>query len=273
MSSIALLNGLYNRRRTEPAPKIRRLFLILIAILAIILIAEVLFHFVISPRLRLTKVEIIAGSELSLSDAAIIKLAGLNGDETFFGLDSEGIARRIASYAPVKSVQLEKVFPNTLRISITQREPLALCLATVDDRSVPIIVDEEGVVFQIGESVEEYDLPVLSGFTFASIELGHRINRRLMSFFNDLQQLKNSSPKVFSLISELHFVKKDRAGFEVLLYPKDYRVPVRLASTINADIMHRILLVLDVFAKQEMFEAIDEIDFRTATPLVRFKEE
>lgn len=273
MSSIALLNGLYNRRQTEQSPKIRRLFLVLIAILAVILIAELVFHFVISPRLRLTKVEIIDGGKLSLTDAAIIKLSGLEGDETFFGLDTEKIARRIASYAPVKSVELEKVFPNTLRIQIAQREPLALCLVAVDGTSVPIMVDEEGVVFQIGKSVEEYDLPVLSGFTFTSVELGQRINRSLLGFFEDLQQLKSTAPRVFGLISELHFVKKDRAGFEVLLYPRDYQVPVRLASTINADMMHRILLVLDVFAKQGMFETIEEIDFRTATPLVRFKEE
>jgi cell division septal protein FtsQ len=273
MSSIALLNGLYHRDKSEPVPKIRRLFVILIAILALILIAEIVFHFVISPRLRLTKVEVIADGELSLTDAAIVKLAGLEGDETFFGVDSEEIAGRIASYAPVKSASAEKVFPNTLRIRIAQRTPLALCLAEVDGRTVPIMVDEEGVVFQIGESVQEYDLPVLSGFVFASVELGQRINRRLLGFFKELQELKNSSPAVFGLVSELSFIKKDRAGFEVLLYPRDYRVPVRLVSKIDMDIMRRILLVLDVFANQGMLNTIEEIDFRTDTPLVRFKEE
>jgi len=273
MSSIALLNGLYNRNKTAPKMKIRRLFLILIVVLAVILAAEIAFHFVISPRLRLNRIEILTDRGLLLSDAAIIELAGLEGDETFFGVNEEEIAEQLASYAPIKSVNAEKIFPNTLRVEIEQREPLALCLAEVDGRSVPIMVDEEGVVFQIGKTVAEYDLPALSGFTFASLELGQRINRKLLGFFEDLHQLKNSSPGMFALISELKFVKKERAGYEVLLYPRDYRVPVRLSSRINADTMRRILLVLDVFSNQGILATIEEIDFRTDTPSVRFKEE
>ncbi|MBN1686543.1 MAG: FtsQ-type POTRA domain-containing protein [Spirochaetales bacterium] len=273
MSSIAVLNGLYSRRQAEPGGRIRRLFLILIAVLFVILLMEIVFHFVISPRLRLTKVEISAGGALALTDETIIRLAGLKGGETFFEVNEEEISGRIASFAPVKSVQVEKVFPNTLKIHIQQREPLAVSLSEVEGRSVPIILDEEGVVFQIGSSVSDFDLPALSGFTFENIELGQRVNRALTGFFENLKKLKNDSPALYNLISELKFVKKDRAGFEVVLFPRDYRVAVRIGSRINVDIMRKILLVLDVFSNQGMITSIEEIDFRTETPLVRFKEE
>jgi len=273
MSSIALLSSLYNRRKTDPEQKIRRIFAILIAVLAVILIAEILFHFVVSPKLKLTRVEIVGDGELSLSDAAILKLAGLNGDETFFGVDAEEIAKRISSFAPFRSAAVEKVFPNTLIIEVEQREPLGLSLTPVDGRTVPIMLDEDGVVFQIGKSVTAFDLPAFSGFTFADVELGQRVNPALLGFFRDLQDLKGEAPALFNLISELKFVKKNRAGFEVLLYPRDYRVAVRLGSRISVDTMRKILLVLDVFAKQGTLSAIEEIDFRTDAPLVRFKEE
>ncbi len=273
MSSIALLSGLYNRQKSEPGQKIRRLFTILIAVLVVILTAEIAFHFVISPRLRVTKIEIAADDGLELTNARLLKLAGLKGDETFFGVDAEEIAGRIASYAPVKSVSVEKQFPNALKINIAKREPLAICLATVEGRSVPIMVDEEGVVFEIGVAVSEYDLPALSGLTFADVQLGQRINPKLLGLFEDLRRLKDTQPAVFNLISELKFVTKERAGFEVVLYPRNYRVPVRVDSRINADIMRRMLLVLDVFANQGMLNTIEEIDFRTDTPSVRFKEE
>ena len=273
MSSIALLSGLYNREKTKPKEKLRLIFSILIAVLAVILAAEIVFHFVISPRLRLSKVEITAGEGVSLSNAEILKLAGLKGDETFFAVDEAVIAERIGAFAPVRSVTVERVFPNMLKIGITEREPLGISLLEVDGRSVPVILDEEGVVFQIGSSVSMFDLPVLSGFTFKDVELGQRVNRALLSFFQDLHSLRSSSEALYSLISELEFVKKERAGFEVLLFPRDYRVAVRIGSQIDVDIMRRILLVLDVFATQGTISTIEEIDFRTGTPLVRFKEE
>lgn len=272
MSSIALLSGLYNREKTKPKQKIRLVFSILIAVLALILVAEIVFHFVISPRLRLSKVEIIAGEGVSLSNTEILTLAGLKGDETFFAVDEAVIAERIGTFAPVKSVTVERVFPNTLKIGITERTPLGISLLVVDGRSVPVILDEEGVVFQIGSSVTEFDLPVLSGFIFKEVELGQRVNRGLLSFFQDLHALRNGSAALFSLISELKFVKKDRAGFEVLLYPRDYRVAVWIGSQIDVDVMRKILLVLDVFANQGTVSTIEEIDFRTGAPLVRFKE-
>jgi cell division protein FtsQ len=273
MSSIALLSGLYHREKVKPRQRIRLIFSILIGVLITILLIEILFHFVISPRLRLSRVEIAAVEGLTLTNEAILKLAGLEGNETFFAVDEAGIAARIAAFAPVKSVTVEKVFPNTLKIGITGREPLGISLSVVNGRSLPIMLDEEGVVFQIGASVSEFDLPALSGFTFSEVELGQRVNRALLSFFQDLRTLKHTSEALFNLISELKFVKKNRAGFEVLLYPRDYRVAVRIGPRINEDIMRKILLVLDVFASQGIIGTIEEIDFRTDTPLVRFKEE
>ena len=273
MSSIAMLNGLYPRETPEGGQQIRRLFSLIIATLALILLLELVFHLVVSPRLRLTKVEIAVDRALSLSDSEILQLAEIKGDEFFFSIDEALISQRIESFAPVKSATVEKVFPNTLRIGVEQRTALVICLAEVDGKTVPLAIDADGVVFQIGASVENLELPVLSGLTFNTVELGQRVNRGLLGFFRDLRELEETDSALFSLISEVKFVKKNRTTFEVLLFPRDYRVRVRIGQRISAGLVKDILLVLDVFAGQGIIEDLAEIDFRTDAPLVTFKEE
>ena len=273
MSSIAMLNGLYRREAPQGGQRVRRLFSLIIGALGLILLLEIAFHLVVSPRLRLTKVEITVDRALSLSNAEILQLADIKGDEFFFSIDESLIAQRIESFAPVKSATVEKVFPNTLRIGVEQRKALAICLADVDGKTVPLAIDADGVVFQIGASVENLELPVLSGLTFNKVELGQRVSRGLLGFFRDLHDLEVSEPALFSLISEVKFVKKNRTTFEVLLFPRDYRVKVRIGQRISAGLVKDILLVLDVFAGQGIIEDLAEIDFRTDAPLVTFKED
>ena len=273
MSTITLLNGLYRRENPVQTFRMRRIFAVLIAVLALTLVLELIFHLVISPRLRLTKVEISADRGLLLSDAGILKLAGISGDEYFFAIDEVEVRARITAYAPIKSATVKKIFPNALKISLEQRTPLAICLAVVDGRTVPVALDEEGVVFQIGATVRNLDMPVLSGLTFNRVELGQRVNRALLGYLEDLRKLEMSSLVLLNLISEIKFVTKNRSTFEVLLYPRDYRVAIRTGPRINADMVREMLLVLDVFDNQGVIQNLAEIDFRTDVPMVRFKEE
>lgn len=273
MSSIAALNGLYRRENPDGRQKIRKIFTIIIFALGFVLALEIIFHLIISPRLRLARVEISADRSLSLSDEAILDLAGLSGDEFFFKIDETLIEQRIERFAPVKSATAKKVFPNALLISVEQRIPLAICLVEIDGNTVPLTIDEDGVVFQIGASVRNYDLPVISGLTFTRIELGQRINNGLLGFLRDLRELETAAPTLFNLISEVKFVKKNRTTFEVLLYPRDYRVKVRIGARIHADLVRNMLLVLDVFEGQGTLENLAEIDLRTDAPMVTFKEE
>ena len=272
MSSIALLSGIYRRENPDSKRKIKRLFLFIILGLTVILILELLFHLVISPRLTISRIEIVAGRGLDLTDAEILELAGVGSDSYFYAVDEAEVAENLMAYAPILSATVVKVFPNSMKIAVTQRRPLAICLTEVDGETVPLVLDPEGVVFQIGVSVQNLDLPVISGLTFREIELGQRIHRSLVGFLEDLDALRASSPLLFSLISEVKFVTKNRSSFEVLLYPRDYRVMIRIGTGIDADTIKEILLVLDVFKSQGVLENLAEIDFRTDSPMVRFRE-
>ena len=273
MSTVPLLSGLFREDITKNRQRIRRIFLIIIAALVLILILELVFHLVISPRMRVKQVRVAADRSLGLSNAEVLGLAGIRGNEYFFALDEAIIERKILEYAPVKSVTVKKAFPDTLEIAVYPRVPLALSLATVSGVSVPIALDEEGVIFQIGASVENHNLPVISGLTFEDVALGQRTHRALIGVLHDLKELRSTSPSLFNLISEIKFVTKNRSSFEVLLYPRDYRVRVRIGTQIDAGLLREILLVLDVFSKQGVIENLAEIDFRTDEAVARFKEE
>ena len=273
MSSAALLSGLYRRGDTKRRQIVRRVFLTIIGALLLILILELVFHLIISPRTRVTHLKIFADRGLGLSDSEVLELAGIQGDEYFFAVDELKVAEKISEYAPIKSATVEKVFPDTIEISVYPRTPLVLSVANVSGISVPIALDEEGVVFQIGASVNDHNLPVISGLTFQEVALGHRIHRALLGVLDDLYVLRAASPSLFNLISEIKFVKKNRTSFEVLLFPRDYRVRVRIGTRIDASLLREILLVLDVFSKQGVIENLAEIDFRTDEAVARFKEE
>ena len=65
------------------------------------------------------------------------------------------------------------------------------------------------------------------------------------------------------LISELRIVKKTDREFEVLLYPANHRVPVRIGPEINEKLCTYIMMVLDVMERENLLGSMDEIDFRT----------
>ncbi|MAG13930.1 MAG: cell division protein FtsQ [Spirochaetales bacterium] len=273
MNGAILESGFYQHGETKRSRRIRRTFFVIIAALAFILTLELVFHLIVSPRLRVTHLRVFADRGLGLSDAEVLELAGIQGNEYFYAIDEANISKKISEYAPIKTATVKKEFPNTLKISVFPRTPLVLSLATLSGSSVPIALDEEGVVFQIGPSVYNHNLPVISGLTFQEVSLGQRVHRTLLGALEDLYALRATSPTLFSLISEIKFVKKNRTSFEVLLFPRDYRVRVRIGTRIDADLLREILLVLDVFSKQGIIKNLVEIDFRTDKAVARFKEE
>lgn len=271
MSSIALIGRTYRQPgasnagtagERERSNRASMAFRVIIVVLATMLAGELVFHLIVAPRLMIRQVDIVSDAELRLDDASLLAIAKLTEQPYYFSVDPVEVAERLESYASIQSARVEKAFPDTLKIRVTGRKPLAIALVEQSGRSVPVAFDREGVVFQIGTSVDEYDLPIVSGLTFADVRLGQRIARPLIGFLESLETLRISDPVLFSLISELKFVKKNRSDFEVVLFPRDYPIRVRLGSEISSDLMKRIVLVLDVFSRQGV-DNIREIDFRT----------
>ncbi len=130
-----------------------RVLWLVVAVLGLLIAAELVFQFAISPRMRIRHV--LVRGDLPLSQPEILRLAGMEGREFFYSLNPEEIRRKLEALPLVRRAAVRKVFPDTLRIDLTARAALLACLVEPEGEghSVSALVDAEGVVFTAPQTV------------------------------------------------------------------------------------------------------------------------
>lgn len=263
-------------RKTESAKgegrRLERIFIVVIVFLVVVAAGELLFHFVISPKLMINKVLVRSGPNVQLTDAEVLRLAELTDDIFYFSLSTEEVAKRLESYPLIKKAAVEKKFPDSLSIDLQGRAPLAVSIVDTEDGAVPIVFDEEGVVFQIGTSVKEMDNLVFSGIVFKNLQLGMKLPEEMSGLLESLYRLKTESPELFRLLSEVKIVKRSSSQYETVLYFSGYRMPVRAGMSIDAKELKYILMVLDVVTIEDLKKRIQELDVRSGEVVYKMKE-
>jgi len=252
-------------------PNSGKLVFVLVGIVVLVLAGEAAFQFLVAPNLRIDTIRIDDGSAFAKED--ILRMAGIEGPIYYFLVNADSMRKTLESSPAVKQAFVEKVFPDTLKIRLVPRAPLAVAIAEVGDSVLPLTFDEDGVVFATGGEVADWTLPVVSGIRFEGIKPGMKLPTMLGTFLRDLKDLKNSNPALFGCFSEYRIVKKGEGHFEVLLYPMQHKVPVRIESGLATDKAKMILMVLDVMDKERLLDKVEEIDFRTGDIVYRLKEE
>jgi cell division septal protein FtsQ len=225
------------------------------------LMLELVFYLVVAPNLRVSRVEILGAKPVD--DAALLKLLGLRDREYYFSFSEAELQDRLGRLPWVKSSHVDKVFPDGLQIHLTPRQALVLSLAG----SAVMAVDEDGVVFDVRSNANGWDLPIVSGLTFASTEPGSRVPEVLVPLFARLAELRTQSPALFRLISELSVRKNDRGSYDVAVFPAQTPVRILLGDQWNAQVLQQMFVLLDLVKRQGWIAKTKEIDFR-ATPVV-----
>src|SRR6056297_3573355 len=250
------------KRRVEHDQRdLRRLFSAIIAVLVFLLLVEIVYHMFIAPYLVVNKITIQAESDFPYTNEELLSIAGVSGDAYFFDVKPKLISARLERVPVVKSVAVSKKFPHSLNIAITERAPLAALTLLDADGMVPAYVDENGVIFR-SKGVDFMDLPIISGIDVPAYKDGMQLPQVLTGFLEDLQQLQQENPALYRLIPEVKFVKKNATDYEVVLFPSQYQVRVRIGPVLTEELMKYIVLVLAVVAEKGMETTIEEIDFR-----------
>ncbi len=278
MSSVILSPEVYpgrirSSRRKTGSQKIEQVFTGFIFLLIGIIIVELGFHFWIAPSVLINKIIISTDSSFIYSDEYLLGKAGVGQDDTFFDIKTEIIEKRLMLIPAIQSVSVKKVFPSVLKIDIASRTPVGLSLISTDAGVVPAMIDKEGVVFLTGYNLQSMDLPVISGLDFPEIKDGMRMPKDLCSFLEEMEGIKRLSPDLYGLISEIKFIRKGDADYEVLLYPKNYKTRIRIGLSIDDKMLKYILMVLEVISGQPGMEKLEEIDFRTGDIVYRIQGE
>jgi cell division protein FtsQ len=267
--------GKYKRSRTS-RKQIResvfnRALVILVIALCLILVGELVFHFVIAPRMTVRTITI--KSDSSLSKEEILAIAGIEESVYYYNLDTVQMVEDLEGLAQVREAVVEKVFPDALTITLYGRAPLAMFFFTTPEgASIPLVIDDQGVVFEIGSGVSEWDLPVITGVKFQQLRVGMKLPERVRPILQDLRTLQNQEPDLFRLISELRLISKSTGVLEILLYPIQYPVRLRLSAGLDPAAMRNALIILDLLAGQEVLRRVRELDMRSGEVVYRMEE-
>ncbi len=277
MSSVLTFShGTGRKRKKTPvhdSRKIERFFIVLVLLLVLTIILEVLFHFYIAPSLLIKKIEVSSNAALGISDSDIIKITGLRENSHYFDVKSTVVAEKLLAIPSIKSVTVKKIFPSTVFIKIQERIPVGLCFMKSASGMVPVAVDGDGVLFPARQNLHSNDFPVISGIDVPFLKNGARLPLPLCSFLEDLENIRNASPELYSLISEIKFVKKNEMDYDVVLYPVNSKVRVRIGKDLDSKMLKYIIMILDVIAKQPAMDNLEEIDLRSGEVVYRMRGE
>ena len=249
-----------------------RLLSWLVAALALLAEGLLVFHLWLTPRLLLRNV--VLSSDLPLSQAEVLRAAGLEGAVEYFRVDPRAVAARLEAFPPVDQASVSKSFPDTLRIRLVGRRPLAALLASDSQgRALPLAIDREGVVFQVGPELTVWDLPLLSGVQFAEVRAGLQLPSSLRPLLGDLERLAGEEPALCRLISEIRLVPGRGDRFELELFTVSHPVRLRLGERLTPESLRSALVVLDLLNAQGLLGRVRELDLRTGEVVYRIDEE
>ena len=294
MSTIAGWAFLPGRRRgagrgaadSRLRARLRRAMRLVIATLVLMLALEAVFLLLLVPRMHLTTVHV--ATDLALSDAQVLAMAGLTGDEQFFSVDAAAIEARLEQNLLVSDASVSMRFPDTLRLDLTARTAAAVLLAPEADGSPrTALVDREGLVFLAGVAPwghqDAADAPVLSGLTADLLQPGGRVPAPVRTVLADLHALSGSDPVLVTLISEIRLVPIGQppsaaplaaealvAGFDLLVFPIGFDTVLRFGSRLSEDRLAEGLVLLDLMrtrAAQRGVAAVAELDLRGGPPV------
>jgi len=235
----------------------------ILVLIALVLGAELIWLFGISPCMPLSKVTI--SGIPGIDEAAVLALAGIGNHTSYMTINTRSAEEALLALHQVRSARVIKHFPNRAEIQLESRRPAAIAFVSGGEQTFPALIDGDGMVFSMGKGDfgNEKNLPVISGLVLDGVYPGMKLPRIYNSLFARLENLVLNAPELMAVISEIKINQKNYDGFDLTLYPAHKEVRVRISSDITEETLRYMLLMLDVLSTKS--RSIDEIDFRTGT--------
>ncbi len=191
-------------------------------------------RFFASERLRVKRLEV-RGSHF-LSEGEVRELLGPAVGENILALDIEALKARLRASPWVAEASVTRTLPDTLRVEIRERVPLAL--AELDRL---YLMDGEGGLIDIyGPRTGAFDLPIVRGLLGVEEESRRERARRAGALLADLDELASEISEVYVLDSgDLRVVL--RGPGEVLLFgDPPYRQRLLTFLSLRKDLVERV---------------------------------
>jgi len=245
-------------KKEKMGNKRMRIVKILIGILLLVVLAEIAVYTVIIPCSKPAKVVF---SGISYDEAK--KLSNeleKNCGHTWLKFNVGMASAIITSNSAVLDATVSKKFPDKICIDIHQRKPVVVTLAVKNDRTVPVQIDQKGVLFTLDSVIPSNTIPLLTGLPKEATVEGKRLDGLYIPLLEEIAAIQNTNPEYFSALSEIHICPKQYGDFELEVYPINSKVLVRMDRNLSSESLQYMMVVLDVLNK--MHPGIDEVDLR-----------
>lgn len=226
--------------------------------LCLILLVEVVLYTVIIPSKAPVKISF-SGLQM-YSPEEMCHILNTNSNQTWSSFDSALAAAVLADCPWIESVSVEKKFPDSVTISVKERVPVAATLLNINGKTIPVQIDESGVLFTAKTGASISHLPLISGLPVESFNDGMRLPSIYKNFIEQLAKIQRLPQKYLATISEIHVNAKEYGGFDLILYPVHSHTRVLMDRTFSEDSLQYMVVVLDVV--NSLGSNIYEIDLR-----------
>jgi len=242
----------------------------ILALIVVVLGAELIWLLGISPCMPLSKITI--SGIPGIDETAVLALAGIGSHSSYMTINALASEQALLALPVVRSARVVKHFPNRVELILEPRRPAAMAFVDGGGRTFPALIDGDGMVFSVGREGFQTDeaLPVISGLALEGAFPGMKLPRIYSSLFLKLETLARDAPELLATISEIQINQKNYDGYDLILYPAHQGVRVRVGQDLNEETLRYMLLMLDVLSPKS--PGIEEIDFRTGTASYTLKE-
>lgn len=242
--------------------KDKKVFLvkILVFVLVVLLFVELIISMVLVPCF--SKPSITVSGLKSASQQEFTELLGSMKTSSWLRFDTQRAASLLSSVPYIDSVDVSKVFPDRVIVSVKERVPVAKTVINNGGRYISVQIDKNGVLFTGNrqKSDTDYEIPLVSGLPVEKFREGMSIPANYRVLLNQIETVRSRSQKYFAAISEIQVVQKEYGNYELVLYPVHKHVRVLTDRSLNEEALKYMMVVLDVVDSIE--PDVSEIDLR-----------
>jgi cell division protein FtsQ len=196
--------------------------------LRLLVFAAVLFVVIaaLSSPLFAVKEIVIIGNEAVSADI-IAATAQLSEGQNIFAFDAGGAKKLLQEHPYIKSVDINKDYPDKITVTIVERKPRAY----VEFKSVAsyLLIDETGLVLESSSYAAE-ELPVIVGLKLKDIILGQPLAAEDTKSFENVVLLSNLFDK-YELTGRIRIEVSDEEDFHLYIS----NIDVQLGGIEDAD--------------------------------------
>ncbi|NTW99346.1 MAG: FtsQ-type POTRA domain-containing protein [Geobacteraceae bacterium] len=152
----------------------------------------------------------------------ILGLAGVEPGKDLLRMNLKLMGEHLLQNPWVEKVQINRYFPDTVSIAITEREPVAIV-----NMGYIYYLDKKGNIFKVLNQGDRLDYPVVTGFSEEEMGSDPKGTREaLEATCNLLKILRDKGAFILADVSEIHYDK----GYGFTLFTAAGALPIKVGS-------------------------------------------